>query len=68
MPTSSGEKKSNAFSLDMQKSELALKLATIPETLSRNLKKLKTKKLISLKADKITILNPESLRQLAENL
>jgi len=47
----------------MQKSELALKLATIPETLSRNLKKL-----ISLKADKITILNPESLRQLAENL
>ena len=52
----------------MQKSELALKLATIPETLSRNLKKLKTKKLISLKADKITILNPESLRQLAGNL
>ena len=37
------EKKSNTFSLDMQKSELALKLATIPETLSRNLKKLKTK-------------------------
>ncbi len=64
----SGEKKSNTFSLDMPKSELALKLATIPETLSRNLKKLKTKKLISLKADKITILNPESLRQLAENL
>ena len=32
------EKKSNTFSLDMQKSELALKLATIPETLSRNLK------------------------------
>ena len=64
----SSQKKSNAFSLDMQKSELALKLATIPETLSRNLKKLKTKKLISLKADKITILNPESLRQLAENL
>jgi len=64
----SSQKKSNTFSLDMQKSELALKLATIPETLSRNLKKLKTKKLISLKADKITILNPESLRQLAENL
>ena len=64
----SSQKKSNTFSLDMQKSELALKLATIPETLSRNLKKLKNKKLISFKADKITILNPESLRQLAENL
>ena len=63
-----GQKKSNTFNLDMQKSELALKLATIPETLSRNLKKLKNKKLISFKADKITILNPESLRQLAENL
>ncbi len=63
-----GEKKSNTFSLDMQKSELALKLATIPETLSRNLKKLKIRKLIALKDNRVTILNPESLRQLAENL
>lgn len=62
------EKKSNTFSLDMQKSELALKLATIPETLSRNLKKLKTKKLISLKDNVVTILNKVGLRQLAEDL
>lgn len=62
------EKKSNTFSLDMQKSELALKLATIPETLSRNLKKLKTKKLISLKDNVVTILNKVSLQKLAEDL
>ena len=62
------EKKSNTFSLDMQKSELALKLATIPETLSRNLKKLKTKKLISLKDNVVTILNKAGLQQLAEDL
>lgn len=64
----SQEKNSNSFSLDMQKSDLAMKLATIPETLSRNLKKLKTRKMISLKDNRVTILNPESLRQLAENL
>lgn len=64
----SQEKNSNSFSLDMQKSELALKLATIPETLSRNLKKLKTRKMIALKDNRVTILNPKSLRQLAENL
>ena len=64
----SQEKKSNTFSLDMQKSELALKLATVPETLSRNLKKLKTRKMIFLKDNRVTIINPEALRQLAENL
>ncbi|HAH20387.1 MAG TPA: hypothetical protein DCL49_05725 [Candidatus Omnitrophica bacterium] len=63
-----GQKKSNTFNLDMQKSELALKLATIPETLSRNLKKLKIRKLIYLKDNRVTILNPEGLRKLAEDL
>jgi len=62
----SGQKKSNTFSLDMQKSELALKLATIPETLSRNLKKLKNKKLISLKDNRVTILNKSALQNLAQ--
>lgn len=61
-------KKSNTFELDMQKSELALKLATIPETLSRNLRKLKTKKVISLKDNKIAILNKETLQKLAGKL
>ena len=62
----SSQKKSNTFSLDMQKSELALKLATIPETLSRNLKKLKNKKLISLKDNRVTILNKSALQNLAQ--
>ena len=62
----SGQKKSNTFNLDMQKSELALKLATIPETLSRNLKKLKNKKLISLKDNRVTILNKSALQNLAQ--
>ena len=58
----------NTFELDLQKSDLAMKLATIPETLSRNLKKLKTKKLISLQANTVTILNKKGLQNLAENL
>ena len=58
----------NTFELDLQKSDLAMKLATIPETLSRNLKKLKTKKLISLQANTVTILNKKALQNLAENL
>jgi CRP/FNR family transcriptional regulator len=57
--------KSNAFELDMQKSELALKLATIPETLSRNLRKLKVKRIISIKDKHISILNKEALQKLA---
>lgn len=64
----SERKESNTFELDMRKSELALKLATIPETLSRNLRKLKIRKLISLKDNRITILNPEGLRKLAGRL
>ena len=61
----SERKQSSTFELDMRKSELAMKLATIPETLSRNLRKLKIRKLISLKDNRITILNPEGLRKLA---
>ena len=61
----STQKGSNTFRLDIQKSDLAMKLATIPETLSRNLKKLKNKKLISLKADAVTILNKKALQNIA---
>ena len=56
----------NTFELDMQKSDLAMKLATIPETLSRNLKKLKSKRIISLKDKTVTILNKEALKKLAQ--
>lgn len=56
---------SDTFELDLRKSDLALKLATIPETLSRNLKKLKSKRIISLKDKTVTILNKESLKKFA---
>lgn len=59
------EKRKNTFELDMQKSDLALKLATAPETLSRNLKKLKAKKIISLNGKTITLLDKEALRRLS---
>lgn len=62
------EKGQDTFVLDIQKSDLAMKLATVPETLSRNLKKLKVRKLIFLKDNQVTILNPAGLRKLAENL
>ena len=64
----SKQKGSNTFSLDIQKSDLAMKLATIPETLSRNLKKLKNKKLISLQDSVVTILNKVGLQKFAEGL
>lgn len=59
------EKGKDTFELDMQKSDLALKLGTIPETLSRNLKKLRTKKIISLKDKTVTILNKGVLQKLS---
>ena len=59
------EKGKNNFELGMQKSELAMKLGTVPETLSRNLLKLKTKKLISLKDRSVCILNPSGLGRIA---
>lgn len=59
---------SDTFMLDIQKSDLAMKLATIPETLSRNLKKLKTKKLISLKSNTVTILNRAGLQKFSQGL
>lgn len=61
----SKEKGKDTFELDIQKSELALKLGTIPETLSRNLKKLKTKKIISLEDKTVTILNKDALQKLS---
>lgn len=61
----SEKRQSNIFELDMQKSELALKLATAPETLSRNLKKLKAKKIISLNGKTITLLDKGALRRLS---
>ncbi|MGQ9647866.1 MAG: Crp/Fnr family transcriptional regulator [Thermodesulfobacteriota bacterium] len=54
--------------LDLSKTQLALKLGTISETLSRTLAKMKTKRIIDVKKDKIIILNREALEELASGL
>jgi CRP-like cAMP-binding protein len=54
--------------LDLSKTQLALKLGTISETLSRTLAKMKTKRIIDVKKNKILILNREVLEELASGL
>jgi len=54
--------------LDLTKTQLALKLGTISETLSRTLGKMKAKGIIDVKKNKITILNREALEELASGL
>lgn len=54
--------------LDLSKTQLALKLGTISETLSRTLAKMKAKGIIDVKRNKILILNREALEELASGL
>jgi len=54
--------------LDLSKTQLALKLGTISETLSRTLAKMKAKGIIDVKKNKILILNREVLQELASGL
>jgi CRP/FNR family transcriptional regulator len=54
--------------LDLSKTQLALKLGTISETLSRTLGKMKAKGIIDVKRNKILILNRETLEELASGL
>jgi len=54
--------------LDLSKTQLALKLGTISETLSRTLAKMKAKRIIDVKKSKIIILNREALEELASGL
>jgi len=54
--------------LDLSKTQLALKLGTISETLSRTLAKMKAKGIIDVKKNRILILNREALEQLASGL
>ena len=56
---------SDCFELDISKSELARKLGTISETLSRNLRKLKDIRVISGDGKVITVLNRTHLREIA---
>ena len=54
--------------LDLSKTQLALKLGTISETLSRTLAKMKAKGIIDVKRNKILILNRGTLEELASGL
>lgn len=54
--------------LDLTKTQLALKLGTISETLSRTLAKMKAKGIIDVKKNKMIILNREALEELASGL
>ncbi len=61
-------KGSNEVELDLSKSQLASKLGTISETLSRTLAKMRAKGMIDVKKNRILILNRESLEELASGL
>jgi CRP/FNR family transcriptional regulator len=54
--------------LDLSKTQLALKLGTISETLSRTLSKMKAKQIIDVQKNKIVILNREALEVVASGM
>jgi len=62
----SEKKGSKSFILDTTKSELAHRLGTISETLSRNLKKLSDTKIIRVDQKKIRILDSKRLENIAD--
>ena len=54
--------------LDLSKTQLALRLGTISETLSRTLAKMRAKGIISVKGNRIQVLNRQALEELASGL
>ncbi|MBD3401294.1 cyclic nucleotide-binding domain-containing protein [candidate division GN15 bacterium] len=56
---------SHTIELDINKSELATQLGTIPETLSRTFRKLREADLIAMDGKKITVLDEAGLRSVA---
>jgi CRP/FNR family transcriptional regulator len=60
------KKKNNEIILDISKAELAHRLGTISETLSRNLRKLKELRVIKVEGQKISIINSLRLISIAE--
>ena len=61
-------KSSKEVELDLSKTQLASKLGTISETLSRTLAKMKAKGIIDVKKNRILILNRGALEELASGL
>jgi len=68
MKSSKEGKSPKEVELDLSKTQLALKLGTISETLSRTLAKMKAKRIIDVKKNKIIILNREALEEVASGL
>lgn len=68
MRSSKEGKSPKEVELDLSKTQLALKLGTISETLSRTLAKMRAKRIIDVKKNKIVILNREALEELASGL
>jgi CRP/FNR family transcriptional regulator len=68
MKSSKKGKSPKEVELDLSKTQLALKLGTISETLSRTLAKMRAKRIIDVKKNKIIILNREALEELASGL
>lgn len=54
--------------LDLSKTQLALRLGTISETLSRTLAKMRAKGIISVRGNRIQVLNRQALEELASGL
>ena len=61
-------KNSKEVEMDLSKTQLASKLGTISETLSRTLAKMKAKGIIDVRKNRILILNREVLEELASGL
>jgi CRP/FNR family transcriptional regulator len=61
-------KRPNEVELDLSKTQLAAKLGTISETLSRTLAKMKTRGIIEVKKHRIIILNRKLLEELASGV
>ena len=59
---------SKTFTLGIKKTDLALKLGTAGETLSRTLKKFKDKHIINSNGNKISLLNIESLKEISAGM
>lgn len=68
MKSSKEGKHPKEVELDLSKTQLALKLGTISETLSRTLAKMKAKRVIDVKKNKILILNREALEELSSGM
>jgi CRP/FNR family transcriptional regulator len=68
LKSSKEEKNRREVELDLSKSQLASKLGTISETLSRTLTKMKARGIIDVKKNRILILNQDALREAASGL